>query len=1691
MASNRSKNIFATTYKDDFLDSDNYHRILFNSGRALQARELTQLQTIIQREIERFGRNIFKDGAAVDPISNIFVNKIDFVKLASGTLPAAGTELTGATSGVVAVVRETIAAADGDPDTLLVDYTDTSSGTPGATPVTFTAGETLNPGGLVIAGSNAFGKSTKGLTGEGVFFVQGHFVYSEAQETIVSKYSSTPTDDLGFKVEERILTTDDDAALYDNQGAVPNITAPGADRYQIKLTLTARSKVTSSDNFVYTAKIVDGEVVSTNNGRGDYNKVLDLVAQRTYEESGNYTVKPFVATFEEDSANTHLNLLVDPGIAYVNGYRAQPLSSRIRVEKPTDTITITDAVAAANYGNYLLADKVKGDFDTNNFAAVDLRSDSAYLGSTIGSARIRAVTDAPNSEYRYYLFDVNMNSGKNFRNVQSFGNSATNYVNIAADSSQTTLTDIANNNLFFNLPNNRPSFTDTMQLDMKVHRRYTTTVNGSGEGTIAIADAGAGDGAFTDITDWIVTVDSSEPLAFTTSGSVTSQTITVGGYTSGTMSVQAFVQRQNITERNKVLTNATADLLIESDGTGTAYLNLGEADIYRLNSAVDSAGNDVSVDYTLDNGQRDNFYALGKLILNTGTTPPAARISVDFDYFEHSGTGNYFNAASYNNGGFAYKDIPAHRLQTGELVNLRDVLDFRSRINDAGTGFSGTGAVVNEVPENTSLLDGDMKFYLPRRDRLVVNYLGEVEYYRGTPRYNPEYPLVPQPYAMNLYDIQLNGNTLNVRDTFLDYVDNKRYTMRDIGRLEQKIEENRESISLSLLELQTENLEVLDANGNNRTKSGFFVDNFRNNISQDTLSNEHTAAVDIEISEMRPSGKQVHVSPGYDSASSSNVVLKKNSVFLNYDEEVYIDQSLASDLVNVNPFDVINNEGFVILTPERDDWVNTTLIEEVVDTASAVLSGGQTFSLFDRIDPNWLTWDWGWWGRNGFTGTGRNNTLGDQVTNQSAREFLRANNITLGEGQNIRDFRRLFSRIAIQVEGPQTERTVQQISVPFMRSREVAFIVKNVRPNTQHFAFFDNVAMASWVRSLNTSDYNTLLSNIRSNPDYRVIPSTGLTAHPDGATTLTSDATGTIRGSFFLPSNEELNFRSGTKTLAFYNINTNNASLSDSKASAEFTSTGLEETITERTSDVVRLRRYDPLAQTFYNDKTHSIFVTSVGVYLGSVDQTRDLTCEIRPVVNGYPSGTERLRHAVASLSAAELSGAASSNATVKTTFTFERPIELKAETEYAIVLLSQSTGYTVWVATMGNFLVGSTTLKVVSQPTLGSLFKSQNGTTWEPSQNQDLTFDLSIADFTRSSLSGEAKFAMNDFPNYRLRNNPFYVDSASNSVRVYHPFHGMLVGDKVLINHFDSASADSDHLRGITDGQIQGLQTITAKDVTGYTFTSSGTSTSGGFGGGNFWQATQQAQIDVLYTGFQVHRPDGSDATAKIKLTSGQSEAGSELAYVYDTSYTDIVINSNNYFSARKMLVNSQNKTAQSMSESDDLRIIMTTTNKYVSPVVDALNTSLHCITNIIDDQDSAGLGGNQPLTYTAENTADGGSSIAKYVTKTVTLENEAVGLKVLIGANKPSVASFDVYYKTAGVDETIADNSWVLAEVDNLLPSDDDGVTFREYRYTIGGTQGTLDPFVQFKIKIVMRTQNNLLVPRFRDLRAIALTV
>ena len=140
---------FSTTYKDDFRDSDHYHRILFNSGRALQARELTQLQTITQKELERLGRHVFKEGSVVLPGGLTVDFNYAFVKLETSDTSgfAVGNTLTGQTSGVQAKLLEIVAATDTDPATFYIKYINsgTSTGTIADSP-TFAVAEFLSNG---------------------------------------------------------------------------------------------------------------------------------------------------------------------------------------------------------------------------------------------------------------------------------------------------------------------------------------------------------------------------------------------------------------------------------------------------------------------------------------------------------------------------------------------------------------------------------------------------------------------------------------------------------------------------------------------------------------------------------------------------------------------------------------------------------------------------------------------------------------------------------------------------------------------------------------------------------------------------------------------------------------------------------------------------------------------------------------------------------------------------------------------------------------------------------------------------------------------------------------------------------------------------------------------------------------------------------------------------------------------------------------------------------------------------------------------------------------------------------------------------------------------------------------------------------------------------------------------------------
>lgn len=74
-------NLSVSPYFDDYSQDKDFYKILFKPGVSVQVRELNQLQTILQSQIQRFGDNIFKQGTIIDGCDIVFHDDLQYVKV--------------------------------------------------------------------------------------------------------------------------------------------------------------------------------------------------------------------------------------------------------------------------------------------------------------------------------------------------------------------------------------------------------------------------------------------------------------------------------------------------------------------------------------------------------------------------------------------------------------------------------------------------------------------------------------------------------------------------------------------------------------------------------------------------------------------------------------------------------------------------------------------------------------------------------------------------------------------------------------------------------------------------------------------------------------------------------------------------------------------------------------------------------------------------------------------------------------------------------------------------------------------------------------------------------------------------------------------------------------------------------------------------------------------------------------------------------------------------------------------------------------------------------------------------------------------------------------------------------------------------------------------------------------------------
>ena len=502
----QNTNLNVSPYFDDFDSSKNFNKVLFKPGSPIQAREITTLQSILQGQIEKFGKHIFKEGSIVIPGVYQFDNQYFSIKIESTFFGVpvelyyerlVGVRIQGKTSGVIAQCVKVLPAAQSETNdtTLYIKYEKTSDdyesdtfldGENLITLSDITYGTTTISSGSDFAtaiNSNASNVGSSFSITRGVWFIRGSFVEVNPESIILNQYEPYPSFRVGLNVKEEIVTAVDDNSLYDNAAGFSNFTAPGADRFKISVSLIKKQLDDFQDeNFIELQRIESGvprNIVDTT----IYSEIGREFARRTFDESGNYYIDKFDLEAKECLNDRHsvfgtffsgtvtndgntpskdlLNIRIGPGKAYVRGYEVKTDGSTLLdVPKPRTTRIVESSAVPFQAGNKLRVNNILNGAQIKLSAAtsdfVDLRSarlgatKSTAAGSSVGRARVydfklqNSAYSGDTSVFDLFLFDIQTDTQLEVNQAVTIGLPA--YIEGASSGARGYLRDAVSNN---------------------------------------------------------------------------------------------------------------------------------------------------------------------------------------------------------------------------------------------------------------------------------------------------------------------------------------------------------------------------------------------------------------------------------------------------------------------------------------------------------------------------------------------------------------------------------------------------------------------------------------------------------------------------------------------------------------------------------------------------------------------------------------------------------------------------------------------------------------------------------------------------------------------------------------------------------------------------------------------------------------------------------------------------------------------------------------------------------------------------------------------------------------------------------------------------------------------------------------------------------------------------------------------
>ena len=583
------------------------------------------------------------------------------------------------------------------------------------------------------------------------------------------------------------------------------------------------------------------------------------------------------------------------------------------------------------------------------------------------------------------------------------------------------------------------------------------------------------------------------PTTFVVAGD--DQSFTITGLTNSTTYTVFFPVIKNtsvsITPKTKTLQTYAIKDVTTVAGIEERQISLGKADVYRIRKvlmsattgAFNSAGAvDITNYFELDDGQHESYYDIAYAIRKPNFAIPTGSIRIYFDYFVHSTTGDYFCVDSYTN--VKRENIPFYA-----GLSLADCLDFRPRIADNGVNFTATGSALALPPKPGTSTQVDYTYYVPRVDKLALDIEGKFNIIKGTSGEGAVPPETPD-LSMHMATIAVAAYTTNTQFVNVEKIDNRRYTMKDIGKLERRIESLEYYTSLSLLEQQASTLDIKDEFGLDRFKNGFIVDNFAGHTTGDVSSVDYRASIDMDAKELRPTHYMDNVNLLEQARtdverSALGYQLTGDIITLPYEEKPFISQLFASRPENVNPFAIFTFIGSIDINPPSDEWIETRRIPEVINDIegnfSAVVAAERASGALGTV---WNAWQTQW------TGTQVNGTTLVRVDDWSTQDF----GLGAGNWQSMGSFSaqevaavngtaggRVITREVVANQNGQSrtglntevratfskefinDRVVSTSVVPFIRSRKIAFLARGLKLQTIVHAFFDEVNVSRYI----------------------------------------------------------------------------------------------------------------------------------------------------------------------------------------------------------------------------------------------------------------------------------------------------------------------------------------------------------------------------------------------------------------------------------------------------------------------------------------------------------------------------------------------------------------------------------------------------------------------------------------------------